>query len=300
VTLALVTGALVGLGSVLCFRSFRTVPPTLEWIAGVVERMPGSESGPNGRPRISQQAGKMLESTLQLGRWTAVPRWVALGPALAITGESANDLASKMLVGGGIGLIGPPALWLALQAAGFSMDPWLLVAGPIVAAPLGLILPPASLLNRARDRRRHFRFVVGSFVDLVALSLAGGVGIEGALLSASLVSNDWAAKRLARALTWAREAGQSPWASLGQLGEETGVSELVELATVVELAGAEGARIRQSLSSRAATFRRHEQAEAESAANAMTERLFLPGTLLLVGFLLFIGYPAVSRILGGV
>jgi Flp pilus assembly protein TadB len=142
--------------------------------------------------------------------------------------------------------------------------------------------------------------VVGSFVDLVALSLAGGVGIEGALLSASLVSNDWAAKRLARALTWAREAGQSPWASLGQLGEETGVSELVELATVVELAGAEGARIRQSLSSRAATFRRHEQAEAESAANAMTERLFLPGTLLLVGFLLFIGYPAVSRILGGV
>ena len=39
--------------------------------------------------------------------------------------------------------------------------------------------------------------------------------------------------------------------------------------------------------------------EAESAANAMTERLFLPGALLLLGFLVFIGFPAVQRILGG-
>jgi hypothetical protein len=31
----------------------------------------------------------------------------------------------------------------------------------------------------------------------------------------------------------------------------------------------------------------------------MTERLFVPGALLLLGFLLFIGYPAFHRILGG-
>jgi hypothetical protein len=31
----------------------------------------------------------------------------------------------------------------------------------------------------------------------------------------------------------------------------------------------------------------------------MTERLFLPGALLLLGFLVFIGYPAVDRILSG-
>jgi hypothetical protein len=77
------------------------------------------------------------------------------------------------------------------------------------------------------------------------------------------------------------------------------VPELVELATTVQLAGTEGARIRQSLTARAASLRRHEQAEAESAANAMTERLFVPGALLLLGFLLFIGYPAFQRILGG-
>jgi hypothetical protein len=78
------------------------------------------------------------------------------------------------------------------------------------------------------------------------------------------------------------------------------VSELIELSTTVELAGTEGARIRQSLSARAVSLRRHEQADAESAANAMTERLFLPGALLLMGFLLFIGYPAFTRIVGGI
>jgi hypothetical protein len=86
---------------------------------------------------------------------------------------------------------------------------------------------------------------------------------------------------------------------LGQLGVEIAVPELVELSTTLELAGTEGARIRQSLSSRAVSLRRHEQADAESAANTMTERLFLPGALLLFGFLLFVGYPAFSRIIGG-
>jgi len=141
--------------------------------------------------------------------------------------------------------------------------------------------------------------VVGSFVDLVVLSLAGGVGIDGALHTASQVSTDWAAQRMGRTLLAARDGGSTPWEALAGLGRALGVSELVELATTVQLAGTEGERIRESLTARSASLRRHEQADAESAANAMTERLFLPGALLLLGFLLFIGYPAFQRILGG-
>jgi Flp pilus assembly protein TadB len=161
------------------------------------------------------------------------------------------------------------------------------------------LLPIVDVVHRARDRRRHFRLVVGSFVDLVVLGLAGGMGIEGALFSASQVSTDWAAQRIVRSLLTARDSGASPWSALAVLGQETGVTELVELSTTLQLAGTEGARIRQSLQNRAASLRRHEQADEESAANALTERLFVPGALLLVGFLLFIGYPAFTRILGG-
>ena len=141
--------------------------------------------------------------------------------------------------------------------------------------------------------------VIGSFVDLVVLSLAGGVGIDGALFAASQVTPDWAARRMAHALLQARDGGVAPWTALAAVGVELDVPELVELSTTVQLAGTEGARIRQSLTARGASLRRHEQAEAESAANAMTERLFLPGALLLLGFLVFIGFPAVQRILGG-
>ena len=72
------------------------------------------------------------------------------------------------------------------------------------------ILPVTGLVRRAADRRRHFRVVVGSFVDLVVLSLAGGVGIDGALHTASQVVHDWAAQRIGRALSPARDGGDHP------------------------------------------------------------------------------------------
>jgi Flp pilus assembly protein TadB len=224
---------------------------------------------------------------------------LALLPALAITGESPEGLTSKVLVAGGAGFLGPPLVWVAAAPVGLATSLLVPILIAVVAGSCAAVLPVGSLVGRARDRRRHFRIVIGSFVDLVVLSLAGGVGIEGALFAASQVSDDWATARMSKALSWARDAGQSPWAGLGQLGSEIAVPELVELSTMVELAGTEGARIRQALISRADSLRRHEQADAESAANAMTERLFLPGALLLFGFLLFIGYPAFSRILGG-
>jgi Flp pilus assembly protein TadB len=169
----------------------------------------------------------------------------------------------------------------------------------LVMVPTGALVPFLVLRAEAEERRHHFRNVIGTYVDLVVLSLAGGAGIEGSLLSASNVNSDWATKRMAKALLLARDTGEAAWEALSELGRELAVPELIELSATLQLAGTEGARVRQSLSARAASLRRHEQAEAESAANAMTERLFLPGTLLLLGFLLFIGYPAFNRILAG-
>ncbi|MBF6555327.1 MAG: type II secretion system F family protein [Acidimicrobiales bacterium] len=208
-------------------------------------------------------------------------------------------MATQVLVLGGAGLLAPPFLWLVAQLVGVSTPVEVAILVALIGGFGGLVIPVFELFKRARERRRHFRIVIGSFVDLVVLGLAGGVGVEGAMFAASQVSGDWAARRMARALMQARDSGRSPWIALGQLGESIGVPELVELSTTLQLAGTEGARIRQSLSARAVSIRRHEQADAESAANAMTERLFLPGSLLLLGFLLFVGYPAFSRILSG-
>ena len=105
--------------------------------------------------------------------------------------------------------------------------------------------------------------MVGSFVDLVVLSLAGGVGIEGALQSAAAASSDWTSVRIRRALALAQDSGEPSWSAIGRLGGEyLGVPELTELAATIRLAGTEGARVRRSLSARASALRRHEQAEA--------------------------------------
>ena len=136
-------------------------------------------------------------------------------------------------------------------------------------------------------------------VALVVLGLAGGVGIESALLTAARLGENAVSRQMLAALSLCRDTGEPPWEALARLGRTLGIDELGELAATAGLAGMEGAKVRTTLAARAASMRRHELANAEADANALTEKLFVPGAFLLVGFLLFIGYPAFVRIASG-
>lgn len=248
---------------------------------------------------VRERLGRMIVARV-LGSGWAGHRWVLRARSdLEITGSVPEQFVTRIVVSVGCCALVPLVAWLLATLAGLGLPMAAAALCVVVGVPTAVALPVSDLIRRATDRRRHFRIVIASFVDLVVLSLAGGVGIDGALHAASQVSTDWAAQRIGRTLLTARDSGAAPWEALEVLGRELLVPELVELATTVQLAGTEGARIRDSLTARAASLRRHEQADAESAANAMTERLFLPGALLLLGFLVFIGYPAFARILGG-
>ena len=263
---------------------------------------PGDRSDPwslGRNPPVGERLGDTIVARVLGSSW-AGHRWVLRARSdLEITGSTPELFVTRIVVLVGCGALVPLVFWLLATLAGLGLPTAVAALCVVAAVPTAVALPVADLIRRAADRRRHFRFVIASFVDLVVLSLAGGVGIDGALHAASQVSDDWAAQRIGRTLLTARDSGAAPWDALEALGRVLLVPELVELATTVQLAGTEGARIRDSLTARAASLRRHEQADAESAANAMTERLFLPGALLLFGFLVFIGYPAFARILGG-
>jgi len=292
-----------GCGVVGVVRGLRRRRPSLVDVFEIWDR-PASTGRSAGDPEGAQRSLARRIGGPIAARWTEGPwsghRWVARGRCdMEITGTVPEEFVSRTIVLTGCCVLGPPVLWLLAAMAGVQAPTAVVAAGVLIGAPAAVVLSVAGLARRADDRRRHFRVVIGSFVDLVVLSLAGGVGIDGALHTASQVSTDWAAQRMGRTLLAARDSGAAPWEALADLGRALDVSELVELATTVRLAGTEGARIRESLTARSASLRRHEQADAESAANAMTERLFLPGALLLLGFLLFIGYPAFQRILGG-
>jgi len=297
-TAVVVLGLLAGIGCVGAAYGAHATRPSLEAIARVgsqpVQSVPETD-----RPGPLRKISAQLVDTASTQGLLRRPRWAALSPSLAITVTSPAQLASRVIAAAGIGVLAPPVLWAGAEAAGVSLSVLFPALLALVMIPTGALVPFWVLRAEAEERRKHFRTVIGTYVDLIVLSLAGGAGIEESLLSASTVSSDWATKRIAKALLLARDTGEAAWEALSELGRELAVPELIELSATLQLAGTEGARVRQSLSARAASLRRHEQAEAESAANAMTERLFLPGTLLLLGFLLFIGYPAFNRILAG-
>ncbi len=222
-----------------------------------------------------------------------------LQPMLAVTGTSLDSLCAQAIGAAGAGALVPVLAWAVMAAGGVRLPIALPAWGVLLAAGAGVLVPVLALGADAKERRRQARRAVGSFLDLVVLAMAGGMGVEGALHAAAGIGTDWVSRRLSRSLALARDAGVAPWEALGLLGVELGVEELGELAAAVGLAGQEGARVKATLSAKAASIRRHELADAETAANTVTERMFLPGVILLAGFLVFVGYPALARILTG-
>jgi Flp pilus assembly protein TadB len=130
--------------------------------------------------------------------------------------------------------------------------------------------------------------------------LAAGGGVQSALSLAARTGDGWAYGELRRALESARISRTSPWDALGRLGAELGVGELSELAASMQLAGTEGARVRDSLVAKARSIRTHELAESEAEAGVATERMSFPVALLAFGFFALIGYPAVAAVLHGI
>jgi tight adherence protein C len=223
----------------------------------------------------------------------------SLAPDLAITGKTIEWLCAEKLLGAIGGLLIVPAAGAVAGLAGIEIPGTIVIGAAVLVALLLFFVPDQNLKEEAAKRRRSFRHAVGAYLDLVAISLAGGAAAEEALRNALTHGDGWAFERLRNALRDAQLEGISPWAALGRLGTEINVRELVELANSVSLAGTEGATVRLSLVEKAASSRSHQLAEAESESESATDRMILPLVLLLFAFILFILFPAGSRVITG-
>jgi tight adherence protein C len=228
-------------------------------------------------------------------RGIRLPR--SLRASLAMVGQSREMFLAQTVLCGLLGLVMPALLLGALTALDLlsaTIPFWL----SLIGAVLGAAAPYLQVSSQAAERRRGFRHVVSSFLDLVAMNLAGGRGVPEALQAASHISDGWAMVRIRDALEAARLQGRTPWAALGDLGEEVDVDELRDLSAALALVAEDGAKVRDSLTARAASMRRKELADAEGRAAARSQSMLVAQLLLCVGFLVFLGYPAVAQILG--
>lgn len=196
------------------------------------------------------------------------------------------------------GVLLPPIALAVLTLGGASFGTGLPVWVSLAGGVGGWWLAETTVRREAERRRQELRHALSSVLDLVVIALAGGAGLEQALDDACADTAGWAAARINRAVAIARLLRVPPWQCLGQLGTETGVVEMRELAATMSLAGTEGARIRASLTTRAATLRAHQAAALEADANSATERMSMPVMLLAAAYMLFLLYPAVAAVDG--
>ncbi|HVU92144.1 MAG TPA: hypothetical protein VHC23_07915, partial [Jatrophihabitans sp.] len=234
--LALFYGAVVGLGLYALVRVWLRPRPGLPTLlhridAGSRSMTPHTTTAlEQGRGGAVDSLARRLADRLEV---RAAERGWRLGRVrqdLALMNRTTGGyLAAK--VGYGLGfLVLAPLLWSVVRLGGADIPAAVPGAAAIVFGVFGFFLPDLALRSEAEKRRTEFRRVVGIFLDLVAMNLAGGRGLPEALLTASTISEHWALVRIRQSLANARLFGTTPWAALGDLGADIGVDELRDLS----------------------------------------------------------------------
>ncbi|MGH3417684.1 MAG: type II secretion system F family protein, partial [Actinocrinis sp.] len=195
-----------------------------------------------------------------------------------------------------LGFVAVPVLYVLTVVVGLHITPLIPVWLALAAGAVCFMLPDLEVRRDAAAKREDFRRVVGAYLDLVSMNLAGGRGLPEALMTAAEISDGWALRRIRNCLNDARLSGVPQWSALGELGTEVGIKELTDLGAALNLVADDGAKVRASLASRAETMRRRELSEMEGKAGARSQSMLVAQLLLCTAFLIFILYPAAIRI----
>jgi Flp pilus assembly protein TadB len=290
VTAAILGGLLVGLGIWLAWTGWRATPEPLAVVLGRIGQQPTT---------VSKEIPADIERDVRLGSFLLrhVPplqRAVdKLRSDLRIVDRTPEEQAAR--VGSYVLLslfLGP---WVGLVALIFGRHLPLLVPvlGSFAGAAWGAFAPFRSLRQEAAARRRAFVHALSAWCDVVVMTLAAGRGVEQAMETAASIGSGWAFAEIRGALRAGYVRGEPPWESLEQLGIDLAIPDLTELGSTIAMAGEEGAAIRTTVAAKARTVRERMTSDSEATAAAATERMSLPSVLMVMGFLIFIGFPAV-------
>jgi tight adherence protein C len=297
VVYGMLAGGTFGLGLLVLVFAVRPAKPSIAGTLAQLDasRAPAPISAAFVREGLTGWRGSLGTSLTQ----TMATRGIVLTTTrsdLAVLGRSMEGFLATTVTLGVCGLLFGPVAVALMYVIGLRAGAALPIALGVICAVLAAALPTVELRSQAAKRRRDFRHAVGAFLDLVAMNLAGGRGVPEALSMASQIGGGWPFARLRDTLAFARLQGLTPWAALGRLGDELDIEELRDLSAALTLVADDGAKIRASLSARAATLRRRELAEAEGKAGERSQSMLVAQLLICFGFLLFLAYPAVYNI----
>jgi Flp pilus assembly protein TadB len=301
VTSAVLVGALLGLG---IYAIVRALAPGQRSPVSAVARIDalrargGLGAGLTSATTVTPHAGDQKPTRLnqvqeRSGEWLAElylrRGWVqrSLRADLALVDRTWESFLANKIMMAALGLFFGPFVFAMLWVVGIAESLFVPLWLALGCALLFFFLPDLEVRGEAAKKRRAFRRVVGAYLNLVAMSLAGGRGLPEALKAASEISDGWALRRIRTAL------------ALGLLGVEVGVEELSDLGNSLALVADDGAKVRESLGARAETMRSREMAEIEGGAGEKSQSMLVAQLLLCAGFLVFLIFPAAERVFGG-
>ncbi|WP_182880522.1 type II secretion system F family protein [Microbispora sp. H10949] len=283
--LFLAAGALAGFGLFLLVRELRPAPPRLE---EAVARLRAGYVPPDTSGDLTQRIGRLMAT--HLGSLPSPHR------DLALLGRPVERFLAAKLGLAVPGLLLPAALSALLATRGGDPGIALPAGASLLAGVVLFFTPDLAVRSEAARRRADFRHAVTGYLDLVALERSAGAGPADALEKAASVSDGWAFARIAAVLQQARRHQRPAWEGLARLGEQVGVTELTDLADIAALAGQEGARVLDTLISKAASMRGQALAAAKAEANGRTTAMVIPVALLGAAFLLMLTFPQIYRL----
>lgn len=295
-TIAIVAGLLLGYGLYVGWTGLRPAAEPLGDALARLERRPAPV-------RVTSE-DTSEDRDLRLGAFLlrAVPPLAEAFERnrgdLRIMGRSSEEQAARVGAYMLFFLVLGPWLGFVAWIAGWNLPVIIPGLFSVGGAFFGMLLPFASLKSEAKDRRKTFSYALSAWCDVVVMNLASGRGVEQSMETAAGAGNGWPFAELRGALRGAYVRGDTPWEGLARLGEDLHIGDLDELASTVAMAGEEGASVRESIAAKAQTIRQRITADDEAEAAARTERMTLPNVLLAMGFLLFLGYPAIASIFG--
>lgn len=293
-TLALIAGSVFGLG--LFAIGTVMVPPRVD-LAAAVGRW--DENRRLSATVRTSPASPLEKLGARVAAWARNAGWSvdAQRADLAVVDSTVEKHWTSKVTLAGFGFILPSLIIAVLRLGGVTLPVSVPVALGVMLALLFFVIPDVSLRLRASARRSDLRRALACYLDLVSMCLAGGRGIPEALPSAAQVGQGWAFQLLSDTISRARYTGVSPWSALSDLGERFDVRELRDLGAALSLVADDGAKVRQSLSARAATQRKRQLAEAAGEAERGDQDIKVAQIVLAIGFLLFLAYPAVVNVL---